>query len=335
MKENVSLQNLNTFGIEANARYFYSLNNLEELNTLSSLPLFFQNRIILGGGSNILFTKNFDGIVIHNQLKGVELLSENGNEVLLKVYAGEIWHDLVLYTIDRNWYGLENLSLIPGRVGASPMQNIGAYGVELQDVFYSLEAWNIEKQQMEVFDKNACHFGYRESIFKNQLKNKYIIISVSFVLKKEAKLNVSYGDIEKTLQNMGVQTPSLQTVSQAVIAIRSAKLPNPKEIGNAGSFFKNPVLANQKVQELKLVYENMPSYPVDELSSKVPAGWLIEQAGWKGKSFGTYGVHKNQALVLVNYGGAKGEQIKELAFKIQEDIQNKFGISISPEVNFI
>lgn len=335
MKENVSLQNLNTFGIEASARYLQTLVDINELNNLNSLPFFLENRLILGGGSNILLTKNFEGIVLHNQLKGIELISEKDNEVIIKVYAGEIWHELVMYTIHRNWFGLENLSLIPGRVGASPMQNIGAYGVELQDVFSSLEAWNIEKQQMEIFDKEACQFGYRESVFKNQLKDKYIIISVTFSLKKKAEFNISYGDIEKTLQNMGVQTPTLQSVSDAVVAIRTSKLPNPKDLGNAGSFFKNPVVSIQKVQELKQVYENMPNYPIDEYAAKIPAGWLIEQAGWKGKSFGAYGVHKNQALVLVNYGGAKGEQIKELAFKIQEDVQNKFGIFISPEVNFI
>ena len=335
MREYFSLKYYNTFGIEAQARYFQELNVLHQLSQLKTLPSFEERRLILGGGSNVLLTKDFDGLVLHNNLKGMTVLKEDDRSLILKVAAGEVWHDLVLYTIQNGYGGLENLSLIPGRVGASPMQNIGAYGVELKDVFYELEAWNIEKEQIEIFSADQCQFGYRESIFKNSYKDQYIILYVSFQLQKNPVVNVSYGAIEDTLKTMGVDHPGIKEVSDAVIAIRSSKLPNPAEIGNAGSFFKNPVVLNSKVAELKKKHPNMPSYPIDELHTKVPAGWLIEQAGWKGKRISNYGVHKNQALVLVNYGGAQGNDIKELAFDIQKDVLEKFGIEINPEVNFI
>ena len=334
MQENFSLSAYNTFGLDAKARYFESLNGVDQLNDLNSLPSFKSRRLILGGGSNILLTKDFDGIVLFNNLQGMNIVKEDESTIFLKVGAGEVWHELVLYAIANGFGGIENLSLIPGRVGASPMQNIGAYGVELKDVFYELEAWNIDKEQLETFNSDQCQFGYRESVFKNNYKDQYLILNVTFQLSKHPKINVSYGAIIDTLEEMSISNPSIKEVSDAVIAIRSSKLPNPAEIGNAGSFFKNPVIGNTQVAQLKQTYPNMPSYHVDEDSTKVPAGWLIEQAGWKGKSFGKYGVHKNQALVLVNYGGAKGNDIKDLAYDIQKDIAAKFGIVIEPEVNF-
>ena len=335
MQENFSLSAYNTFGLDAKARYFESLNGVDQLNDLNSLPSFKSRRLILGGGSNILLTKDFDGIVLFNNLQGMNIVKEDESTIFLKVGAGEVWHELVLYAIANGFGGIENLSLIPGRVGASPMQNIGAYGVELKDVFYELEAWNIDKEQLETFNSDQCQFGYRESVFKNNYKDQYLILNVTFQLSKHPKINVSYGAIIDTLEEMSISNPSIKEVSDAVIAIRSSKLPNPAEIGNAGSFFKNPVIGNTQVAQLKQTYPNMPSYHVDEDSTKVPAGWLIEQAGWKGKSFGKYGVHKNQALVLVNYGGAKGNDIKDLAYDIQKDIAAKFGIVIEQEVNFI
>lgn len=335
MQENFSLKSYNTFGLEASARYFQALTNYNQLEALNRLPCFGSKRLILGGGSNILLTEDFEGLVVQNSLKGIELIREEDNDVYIKAAAGESWHDFVLHCIQKGWAGIENLSLIPGRVGASPMQNIGAYGVELKDVFDQLEAWNIDKEQIECFDRDSCNFGYRESVFKNSLKDKYIILSVTLKLSKSPKINVSYGAIEEVLKQMNIQNPGIKEVSDAVIAIRSEKLPNPAEIGNAGSFFKNPVIPNEQVNSLLKTYPNMPHYPIDNQFTKVPAGWLIEQAGWKGKRFGDYGVHKNQALVLVNYGGARGQDIQRLAYEIKEDISSKFGIEINPEVNFI
>lgn len=336
MQENVSLKPYNTFGIEAQARYFFELNSLNDLATLKTQPLFNTNRLILGGGSNILLTKDFDGIVVQNLLKGIEIIQETAESVLIKANAGEEWHQFVLFCIKNNFGGIENLSLIPGKVGASPMQNIGAYGVEIKDVFHSLKAWNIEKEQLETFKINDCHFGYRESVFKNIHKGKYLICSVTYKLYKNIyKTNTSYGAIAQTLEENGITTPTIQDVSNAVISIRQSKLPNPKEIGNAGSFFKNPVVEKQQLDILLSKHNNLPYYQVSDKEYKLPAGWLIDQAGWKGKRFNNYGVHKNQALVLVNYGGAKGKDIVKLAKDIQADILEKYGVEISPEVNFI
>ncbi|MCD8528398.1 MAG: UDP-N-acetylmuramate dehydrogenase [Chitinophagales bacterium] len=262
-----------------------------------------------------MFTQNFDGLILLNNLKGIEKIEETENHVLVQAMSGEVWHNFVLKTLDWNVGGLENLSLIPGKVGASPMQNIGAYGVEIKDVFHSLQAWNIEKEQIETFYLDDCEFGYRESVFKRKLKDKYLIISVTYKLNKHPKINTQYGDIEKTLEQMGITNPSIQDVSKAVIAIRSSKLPNPAEIGNAGSFFKNPVVKKEQADALKKQYENMPMYTVSDTETKIPAGWLIEQARWKGKRFDNYGVHAKQALVLVNYGGAKGNEIKKFSSK--------------------
>ena len=335
MQENHPLKSYNTFGLEAYARYFVAIEDIGQLSQLNKLDAFATNRLILGGGSNILLTKDYEGIVVHNNLKGIELIKEDDTSVYVKVAAGEVWHDFVMHAIDKAWAGVENLSLIPGRIGASPMQNIGAYGVELKDVFYELEAWDIDKEQVVTFDRNECQFGYRESVFKNTLKNQFIILSVTFRLSKSSEVNVSYGAIQDVLTSMGVISPGIKEVSDAVIAIRSSKLPNPKEIGNAGSFFKNPVVPLNLVNALKESFPDMPSYPINNTSSKIPAGWLIEQAGWKGKRFNNFGVHNKQALVLVNYGGAKGQNIKNLALDIQEDVLAKFKIKLTPEVNFI
>lgn len=336
MQENISLKPYNTFGIDATARYFFELDSVNKLLELQKLPLFNANRLILGGGSNILFTQNFDGVVIKNQLSGIEIVNETKTEVLIKAYAGEEWHTFVLFCLKNGWGGIENLSLIPGKVGASPMQNIGAYGVEIKDVFYSLEAWHIETEQMVTFDIDSCRFGYRESVFKNIYKGKYIICSVTYKLHKNIyKTNTDYGAIAQTLEAMKITNPTITDVSDAVINIRESKLPNPKEIGNAGSFFKNPVVNEDKLTTLLNKYSTMPYYKISDTEYKVPAGWLIEQAGWKGKRFGNCGVHKNQALVLVNYGNAKGNDIVELAQNIQADVLDKYGVEISPEVNFV
>ncbi len=335
MQENISIQAFNTFGIDVKARYYFSLQTLTQLEELASLPAIQSSRLVLGGGSNVLFTRDFNGIVIHNQLRGIEVVEEDDDTIWVKAAAGENWHSFVLHCIENNWCGIENLSLIPGKVGASPMQNIGAYGVEIKDVFHELEAWNIQKEQVDTFDREDCQFGYRESVFKHDLKNQYLILSVTFRLSKRPNVNVSYGTIEEVLNTMGVENPGIKEVSNAIIAIRQSKLPDPAEIGNAGSFFKNPVVSDNFASRLLSRYPHMPSYKVSEGEVKIPAGWLIEQAGWKGKRFNNYGVHEKQALVLVNYGGAKGQEIVDLSHEIQRDVREKFGIIINPEVNFI
>ena len=328
-----SLQPFNTFGINALAKQFVAVHSKEELATV------LQNHndiFILGGGSNMLLTKNIDKLVVHVDLKGIEIVDTNDDFVWVKAQAGENWHQFVLYCIEKNYGGLENLSLIPGNVGTTPIQNIGAYGVEIKDTFFCCEAMEIATQKLVTFDKESCAFGYRESIFKNELKNQYIITSVTFKLtKKNHKLNTSYGAIEEELAKQNISNPSLKEVSNAVIAIRQSKLPDPKELGNSGSFFKNPIVPKQIYEQVKLKYPNIPHFPVSETEVKVPAGWLIEQAGFKGKRFGDAGIHKNQALVLVNYGTATGTEILEVAQNIQKTILEQFGISIEAEVNII
>jgi UDP-N-acetylmuramate dehydrogenase len=334
--KNYPLKGYNTFGIEAYAAYFVVINTLQELQELLSLEEFRQiSKLILGGGSNILFTRNFNGLVIKNELKGIQIIAEDDSHAVVRSGAGVTWHDFVLFCIERGLGGVENLSLIPGTVGAAPMQNIGAYGAEIKDVFQCLDAVSITDGSVHSFDNLSCKFGYRESIFKTEVKDKFIITSVTFRLSKEPMFNTSYGAISETLEQMGVKELSLKAVSDAVIAIRRSKLPDPVEIGNAGSFFKNPEIEVSQYQKLKQEYEQIPGYKINESRVKVPAGWLIEQCGWKGKQFGKVGVHKNQALVLVNYGGGTGEEIKKLAGKIQQSVKQKFGIELSPEVNFI
>lgn len=336
IQQDFSLQNFNTFGIKAQARFFAEVQSNEDL---ISLLLFkgFKNirKLILGGGSNILLTQDFEGLVIKVGIKGIEKIREDEESVWVRAGAGENWHEFVLYCLENECNGVENLSLIPGTVGAAPMQNIGAYGVEIKEVFDSLVAINMMNGELRTFTKEECRFGYRESIFKNELKNQYVIVNVTFCLSKKANFNISYGAVAQTLADMGVTTLSAKAISQAVIKIRQSKLPDPKQIGNAGSFFKNPEISKKLFEELKAKYPAIPHYPIDEHRVKVPAGWLIEQCGWKGKRIGNTGAHKDQALVLVNYGGATGLEIKSLAEQIQQSVLEKFGIQLNMEVNII
>jgi len=334
--QNISLKPYNTFGIEANASQFVELQTLEEVQVLcQTFNLTDRKLLILGGGSNILLTKDFDGMAIKINLKGIEIVKENDEEVWVQAMAGESWHSFVTYCVEKNWGGVENLSLIPGCVGAAPMQNIGAYGTEIKAVFSSLKAVEIATGEMVEFNNEACEFGYRESVFKNKYKGKYIIVSVIFKLNKKPILNVSYGAIQDVLNEKGITSPTIQDISNAVIAIRQSKLPNPAELGNAGSFFKNPEIPAEQYQRLKNEFPEIPGYPAPNNQVKVPAGWLIEQCQWKGKIVGNTGAHKNQALVLVNYGNATGNEILNLAKQIQDSVYNQFKINISPEVNLI
>ena len=333
--ENISLKQYNTFSIEQQARFFIAVDSIDNLKAALQWAKDQQLEVlILGGGSNLLLTRDFPGLVIRIELQGITVLTENSDEVLVEVGAGEVWQDWVQFSISKGWAGIENLSLIPGTVGASPMQNIGAYGVEIKEVFHSLKALHRETLQIQEFDALACNFGYRESVFKHELKGQFVIISVVFSLKKQANLKLEYGAIRETLEAKGITDPGILDVSQAVIEIRKSKLPDPKEIGNAGSFFKNPTISEEHYSTLKNEFPTIPGYP-NEAGIKVPAGWLIEQAGWKGKKVGEVGVHAKQALVLVNFGNGKGEEIKSLASEIQKSIQEKFGIELHPEVNFI
>lgn len=333
--ENISLKPYNTFGLEARAKYFVEVENLQDLKTAINLTDY-PDKFILGGGSNMLLTKDLDCLVIHLALTGIEVINQDENEVLVKAYAGENWHQFVLWCLEHDFGGIENLSLIPGNVGTAPIQNIGAYGVELKDVFESCDALNIHTKEVETFTRDACQFGYRESVFKQHKKNRYVIISTTLRLRKQHhQLHTEYGAIRAELEAMGITQPTIQDVSKAVIAIRKSKLPDPKEIGNSGSFFKNPIIPKAHFEKLKVNFPDVPSYTVSSQEVKVPAGWLIEKAGFKGKTFDNYGVHKKQALVLVNYGDAKGSDIFELAKLIQKTIQQIFGIIIETEVNII
>ena len=334
---NVSLRPFNTFGIEVFAKYFVEIHSIEQLFELRNNEVFNSNeRLILGGGSNMLLCKDFEGLVIKICTKGIEYVENNASQAIIKVAAGEIWHEFVSFCVNENiGGGIENLSLIPGCVGASPMQNIGAYGVEIKDIFKELKAYHIASGEIHTFSKEQCEFGYRESVFKRKLKGEYIIVEVLFELDKTKSLNASYGAIQQTLTESGVTEITVKEISKAVIAIRQSKLPDPKDLGNAGSFFKNPEITNSQFDDLKNLYPLIPAFPTKEGFTKVPAGWLIEQCGWKGKVIGETGVHKNQALVLVNYGNAKGEEIKKLAFDIIDSVKNKFGITLENEVNFI
>ncbi|MEY8870443.1 UDP-N-acetylmuramate dehydrogenase [Meridianimaribacter flavus] len=335
IEQQKSLKTYNTFGIDAKAKHFTSVNSLAELTSILASNEY-PEKFILGGGSNMLLTKDIDALVIHVNLKGIEIISEDDNYAIVKAYAGENWHKFVLWCLEHNLGGIENLSLIPGNIGTAPIQNIGAYGVELKDVFESCEVMEIATQHTKTFNKQDCKFGYRESIFKQDAKGKYIITSVNLKLtKNEHKLNTGYGAIISQLEDMKVSHPTIQDISKAVIAIRQSKLPDPKEIGNSGSFFKNPVISSDHFNELQANFPEIPSYTVSDKLVKVPAGWLIEKAGFKGKTFGDYGVHKKQALVLVNYGNAKGSDILKLAKLIQHTIKRIFNIDIETEVNII
>lgn len=335
IQENISLKRLNTFGIAGTARFFTVIECVSSLKEALVWAKDQQQKVlILGGGSNILLTDDFKGLVIKMEIKGKNLIREDGEHYWVEVGAGEVWHDLVTYAIEQNWAGLENLSLIPGTVGASPMQNIGAYGVEIQEVFESLDALDRSTLEPKTFSKDECKFGYRESIFKHEMKDRYVICSVIFKLRKKPELKIEYGAIRDILRDNGIIQPGIREISEAVIEIRSSKLPDPKEIGNAGSFFKNPTISQEYFTELKSIFPSLPGYPT-EGGVKVPAGWLIEQAGWKGQRIGEVGVHAKQALVLVNYGEGRGADIITLSEKVQKSVKDKFGIDLHPEVNFI
>ena len=358
--ENISLKSFNTFGIDVKARYFAAFSNVEELDELltclpdrqapDSGPAYRTGRLptlILGGGSNILFIKDYDGLVLKNEVTGIEKINEDEDHVYIRAGAGENWHQFVLHCIENNRAGVENLSLIPGNVGAAPIQNIGAYGVELQKVFYELKAFHLKEKTNYTFGLKDCEFNYRDSIFKRKYKDEFAITSVMLRLNKKPVFNTSYGAVEQELEKMGVKDLSIKAISQAVINIRSSKLPDPAEIGNAGSFFKNPQIPLHEFRELKRKYPDMPSYPVDKNFIKIPAAWLIEQCGpdnpdgnwdgtsWKGYRKGDAGCHPKQALVLVNYGHAMGKEIYHLGEEIRESVKEKFGVLLEREVNLM
>ncbi|MEP3370999.1 MAG: UDP-N-acetylmuramate dehydrogenase [Maribacter dokdonensis] len=333
--DHFSLKNYNTFGIDATARYFVEVTTIEELQDIlenNSYP----RKILIGGGSNMLLSDYIDALFIHVNLKGKQIVSQDDNNVIVKVMSGENWHNMVMWAIDHDFGGLENMSLIPGNTGTAPIQNIGAYGVELKDCFVSCEAVRIEDQQLVTLSKEECQFGYRDSFFKNEGKDKYVITSVTFSFtKKNHNINSGYGAIENQLLKESISNPTIKDISNAVIAIRQSKLPDPKELGNSGSFFKNPIVTKKNFTQFSTTYPEAPFYKVSEDYYKIPAGWLIEQCGFKGKRFGDAGVHKNQALVLVNYDSATGKDILDLAEKIIKEVKRKFEIEISPEVNLI
>ncbi len=337
LQKEVSLKALNTFGIDAIAANYLEIHGIQDLEkvyqdeSLRKMP-----RLILGGGSNLLLTsERFDGLVLRMVNKGITIERDDGNAVYLRVSAGEKWHDFVMWTLRNGYPGLENMSLIPGTVGAAPVQNIGAYGVELKDHFYSLRAFDFQTGQMVELDREDCDFSYRDSIFKHAMKDRLVITDLTFVLPKAWKPNIGYGDVAKTLKEKGITEPTAEQVSQAVIAIRQRKLPDPAVQGNAGSFFQNPTVTAEQMVSLKKIYPDMPSYPQLDGRFRIAAGWLIDQCGWKGRQMGQAGVCATQALVLVNCGGVKGQEVAELAKAIQTDVQTRFGILLVPEPVFI
>ncbi|HSB93648.1 MAG TPA: UDP-N-acetylmuramate dehydrogenase [Flavitalea sp.] len=332
IQENIPLRQYNTFRIEAIARHFAVIESVEDLDEATGLA--YDQLLILGGGSNLLITRDVDGLVLKNNIKGITKVRETDSTVILTVGAGENWHRFVESCIAANLGGVENLSLIPGNTGASPMQNIGAYGVEIKDVFEELEAYDLHDRVIRKFTRSDCEFGYRESVFKNRYRNRFVILNVSFRLSKLPTFNISYGAIGDELEKMGVTKLSLRAVSQAVINIRSSKLPDPAVIGNAGSFFKNPVVSAEKFEELKVDFPAIPSYPAG-INVKLAAGWLVEQCGWKGFRRGDAGCHAKQALVLVNHGTATGMDILQLSEEIIQSVLNRFGIELEREVNII
>ena len=331
IQQNISLKNYNTFGINVNAKRFIEINSTQELKQLLTKE---KAIFLLGGGSNMLLTSDIEKLVIHLNLKGITVNDTETDFVFITAEAGENWHDFVVWCISQNYGGLENLSLIPGNVGTSPIQNIGAYGVEIKDTFHQLEAIEIATGKTRIFKHKDCNFGYRNSVFKNELKGKFIITNVTFKLtKNNHKTNISYGAIKEVLKD--IKNPTLKDISNAIISIRESKLPDPQKIGNSGSFFKNPVIAIDLFKKLQEKYPNIPNYVVSTKEIKVPAGWLIEQCGFKGKRFGEAGIHEKQALVLVNYGNATGKEIYQLAKKIQQTVLEKFSIPLEIEVNVI
>ena len=337
MKTNVDLQPYNSFGFHTVAKHFIEINDIQELEDLIHSEAFKNEKhLILSGGNNVLFQEEFfDGMIVHINTKGIKILEEQGNDVIIRAQAGEDWPEFVKMMVGMGLYGVENLAHIPGKVGASPIQNIGAYGMELKDSFLQCEAIELATGSKRMFTQEECRFGYRESVFKNELKGQYLIISVDFLLKKNAPLHLEYGNIKAYLSEHNTESPTLQQLHDAICAIRDAKLPDVKQIGSAGSFFKNPVIEKTLFEALQKDYPNIPHYPDAEGMVKVPAGWLIEQAGWKGWRNEHVGVYEKQALVLVHYGGGKGQDIVELSQRIQQSVETKFGIQITPEVNFV
>lgn len=336
IEENVSLKPYNTFGVEAQTQYLAHITRAEELNELSEIEEFKDIPwLLLGGGSNVLFVNDFNGLVLINELRGKELLWNGSSNAGIKVMGGEVWDDFVEYCVNQGWGGIENLSLIPGKTGAAPIQNIGAYGVELENVFVELEAYNFKTGKWETFKKEDCRFGYRDSIFKKQLKDRYFITSVTLKLSKKPELKISYPSLANKLENRDHTQLTINDVREAVITIRRSKLPDPEKLGNAGSFFKNPVVGKIIYKRLNERYPGIPGYPFANGTVKIPAGWLIEQCGWKGKKLGKVGTHHKQALVIVNFGGAKGKEILEVAKKVRSAVEDQFGIRLQPEVNII
>ncbi len=332
----VSLKSYNTFRIDAKAKYFAEVKSEDELSEIltsgeyKNIP-----KLILGGGSNILLTKDFDGLVLKISIPGIEIISEDDETITIKAGAGVIWHELVLFCVGKNYGGIENLSLIPGTVGAAPIQNIGAYGQELQDVFNDLEGIYLDDLQSVKYKKEDCRFSYRDSIFKNELKDKFLITSVVIKLSKRPILNLEYGNLKSELEKLGQNNIGVKEVSEVICKIRRSKLPDPEEIGNAGSFFKNPEIPEEKLIELKKDFEDIIGFPLGNGKVKVPAGWLIEKCGWKGKRVGNTGSHVKQSLVLVNYGDASGSEVLNLAREIKKSVRDKFGIDLKEEVNII
>ena len=354
IQENISLKPYNSFHIDARARYFSTFSSIEELTELTThhLPAPKESirtgqtgsqltTLILGGGSNILFSKDFDGLVLKNEIMGIEELHEDSEYAYVKAGAGENWHQFVQHCINKNWAGVENLSLIPGLVGASPMQNIGAYGVELTDVFWCLEAFHLREKKMITFTAGDCGFGYRESVFKRRYKDQFVILNVTFRLRKHPVFHTSYGAVEQELEKMGVKQLSIRAISDAVINIRSSKLPNPEQIGNAGSFYKNPEIINDQYLKIKNRFPAVVAYSLPNGNKKLAAAWLIEQCGpkdsvsWKGFRRGDAGCHETQALVLVNYANATGKEINDLGQEILQSVKEKFGVELEREVNVI
>jgi UDP-N-acetylmuramate dehydrogenase len=335
IKENISLQAYNSFGVDSVARFYTEAHSIADWEILYKEKWLEKKFLVLGGGSNMLFLDNYHGLVIRQMMLGVNIVKEDEQSVIIRAKAGEPWHALVSYTVSHGWAGIENLSLIPGNVGAAPIQNIGAYGVELEKVFVSLDAMEIATGNIVRFNKHDCKFGYRSSVFKNELKGQYVIMSVTIELSKLPVFNTSYGAIRETIKKMNIQHLTADAVSKAVIRIRESKLPDPDRLGNAGSFFKNPTLTTEEVSKLLAFHPSMPSFTTPDGYVKVPAAWLIEQCGWKGKREGKVGCHADQALVIVNYGGATGKEIWSYAKRVQASVLARFGILLEPEVNIV
>lgn len=336
IEENYSLKQQNTFGLDVMASWKASIHQVGDLAELFKADRYRSvKKLVLGGGSNVLFTRNFLGLVLKMEIRGIEVIEDALDSVLVGFGAGEIWHQCVMWAVEKGLGGIENLALIPGTVGAAPMQNIGAYGVELKEVFHSLDAYEVKTGKVVRFFNEDCKFGYRYSVFKGAQKDKYIVTRVNLRLSKKPVFNVAYGAVKETLDQMGIEELSLKSVSQAIINIRQSKLPDPAQLGNAGSFFKNPVVENGFFDALRAAFEDIPGYRLNNEFTKVPAAWLIDQCGWKGKRYGNVGVHSKQALVLVNHGGGDGQEVVELSKEIQQSVQNTFGIRLETEVNII